>query len=81
MKICGKIVGEKQKSLNEIFECQAVRKASEIEKDAEHILSQYFELLPSGRRLRSLRFSKTRTNLSFIPKSIVLLNQRMNKRR
>ena len=79
VKVCGKIVGEKQKSLKEVFECHAVRKASEIEKDVEHILSKYYEFLPSGRRLRTLRFRKNKNQLSFIPQSVILFNKRMNR--
>ena len=75
MKVCGKIVGEKQKSLKKVFECHAVRKASEIEKDVEHILFKYYEFLPSGRQLRTLRFRKNKNQLSFIPQSVILLNK------
>ena len=81
VKVCGKIVGVRQKSLSELFECHAVRKASDVEKDAEHILSKYYEMLPSGRRLRVLNFKKNRTRLSFIPQSILLLNRRMNMKK
>ena len=79
VKVCGKIVGERQMSLKDVFECHAVRKAREIEKDVEHVLSKYYELLPSGRRLRTLRFRKNKNQLSFIPQSVILLNKRMNR--
>ena len=75
-KVCGKIVGERQLSLNVLYEVQAVQKASAIEKDVEHILSKYFEKLPSGRRYRTLKGTKNRTRASFLYKSIVLLNKR-----
>ena len=76
VKVCGKIVGERQVSLNVLYEVQAVQKASAIEKDVEHILSKYFEKLPSGRRYRTLKGTKNRTRASFLYKSIVLLNKR-----
>ena len=77
VKVCGKIVGVQQTSLNVLYESHAVRKASCIEKDIEHVLCQYFERLPLGRRFRVLSCKKNRTRMSFLFRAVNLLNKRM----
>lgn len=75
VKVCSKIVGERQSSLNVLYEERAFRKAQVIVSDNSHGLSQYYELLPSGRRYRTPKFRLLRTKKSFIPMSIQFLNK------
>jgi hypothetical protein len=75
VKVCGKIVGERQKSLTELYESRVVRKATSILSDETHVLAKHFELLPSGRRFRVPKLSAVRSKSSFIPRSIDLLNK------
>ena len=73
VNVCGKVVGEKMKSLNELYECRVVKKARNIQNDATHILARNYDVLPSGRRLRVPRFSTVRGRKSFVPMSVSLL--------
>ena len=75
VNICSKVVGAKQVSLNELYECRVVRKARRIVNDSSHVLAQHFELLPSGRRFRVPKFKTLRTKNSFVPRSILLCNK------
>ena len=73
VKVCSKTVGIEQKSLHNIFNNSVKKKAKVIMSDRNHALSMCYELLPSGRRYRCLKV-KPRTQKSFIPYSIRLLN-------
>ena len=75
VNVCSKVVGEKQLSMNELYERQVRKKASAIANDKCHILAQHFERLPSGRRFRTLKARTNRLKNSFIPTSVVLLNK------
>ena len=70
VNVCSKIVGVKQNGLNVLYERRVVRKANVIVNDRMHGLSQYYELLPSGRRYRVPKCRVLRTKNSFIPMSI-----------
>ena len=37
VKVCGKVTGEKQKSMSELYECRVVQKAILISKDTTHL--------------------------------------------
>ena len=37
VKVCGKVIGEKQKSMSELYECRVVQKAILISKDTTHL--------------------------------------------
>jgi len=76
VNVCGKVVGEKQVRLCELYESRVVRKGREIAKDTSHVLAQYYELLSSGRRYRVPKACTVRTKNSFISKSIGVLNKR-----
>ena len=47
--VCGKVVGERQKHLSQLYARRVVRKARVTVDDNSHILAKYYELLPSGR--------------------------------
>ena len=73
VNVCSKVIGRKQIGMQELYDRQVKRKARKIASDDSHVLAKYYELLPSGRRFRSLRV-KTRAQKTFIPRSITLLN-------
>ena len=75
VNVCSKVVGEKQLSMNELYERRVRKKASEIANDNCHVLAQHFELLPSGKRFRIVKARTCRFKNSFIPVSVVLLNK------
>ena len=47
---CGKVVGERQEHLSQLYERRVVRKARVIVDDNSHVLAEHYELLPSGGR-------------------------------
>ena len=52
VNVCGKVVGERQEHLSQLYERRVVRKARVIVDDNSHVLATHYELLPSGRRFR-----------------------------
>ena len=44
MKVCGKVVGERQEYLSQLYECSVVRKAGVIVDDNSHVLAKYYEI-------------------------------------
>ena len=75
VNVSGKVTGEKQQSLSELYERRMVKKAGMIARDSVHILAQYYNLLPSGRRYRVHKTGTVRTRNSFVHRSITLLNK------
>ena len=49
VNVCGKVVGERQEHLSQLYESRVVRKARVIVDDNSHVLAKCYELLPSGR--------------------------------
>ena len=52
--MCGKVVGERQEHLSQLYECHVVWKDRVIVllctvDDNSHVLAKYYELFPSGR--------------------------------
>ena len=47
---CGKVVGERQEQLSQLYECHVVQKARVIVNNNSHVLAKHYELLPSGRQ-------------------------------
>ena len=72
VNVCGKVVGERQQSLNELYEHRVVRKAEAILNDASHVLASQYCLLPSNRRFSMPNTTTQRARKSFVPQSIVL---------
>ena len=52
VNVCGKVVGESQEQLSQLYERRVVRKAGVIVDANSHVLAKHYELLPSGRRFR-----------------------------
>ena len=76
VKRCGKIVGAGQQTLEELFSNRATKRAVGIQNDPTHILAPFFELLPSGRRLRHFKCRTKKFSNTFIPQAIILLNDK-----
>ena len=74
VKVCAKIAGIEMKSLDELYKDRVVKKGTTVVRDPSHNLCECFQLLPSGRRYRSLAGKKIRTRNSFIYKAIELFN-------
>ena len=49
VNVCGKVVGERQEQLSQLYECRVAWKAMVIVNDNSHVLDEHYELLPSGR--------------------------------
>ena len=49
VNVCGKVVGEIQEHLSQLYECQVVWKARVIVDDNSPLLAKCHKILPSGR--------------------------------
>lgn len=74
--VCSKVVGMKQKSMPVLYECRIVKKGNAIVQDSSHILSQYFEWMPSGRRFRVPKARTLRMKNTFVSRAIANMNKR-----
>ncbi len=68
------IVGGELPSLQDIYTRRCIRKARRIINESSHPSHRLFSLLPSGRRLRSIRSCTSRLRDSFFPQAIRLMN-------
>ncbi len=68
------IVGGELPSLQDIYTRRCTRKARRIIKDSSHPSHRLLSLLPSGRRLRSIRSRTSRLRDSFSLRAIRLMN-------
>ncbi len=68
------IVGGDLPSLQDIYTSRCIRKAQRIIKDSSHPSHRQLCLLPSGRRLHSIRSHTSRLRDSFFPLAIRLMN-------
>ncbi len=68
------IVGGELPSLQDIYTRRCIRKTRRIINDSSHPSHRLFSLLPSGRRLRSIRSRTSRLRDSFFPQAIRLMN-------
>ncbi len=71
---CRHIVGGEFPSLQDIYTRWCIRKAWRIIDDSSHPSHRLLSLLPSGRRLRSIRSRTSRLRDSFVPQAIRLMN-------
>ncbi len=70
------IVGGELPSLQDIYTRRCIRKARRIIKDSSHPSHTLLSLLPSGRRLHSIRSCTSRLRDSFFPQAIRLMNRK-----
>ncbi len=76
MQTARHIVGGELPSLQDIYTRRCKRKARRIIKDSSHPSHSLLSLLPSGRRLRSIRSRTSRLRDSFFPQAIRLMNSK-----
>ncbi len=74
MRTARHIVGGELPSLQDIYTRRCTRKALRIIKDSSHPSHSLLSLLPSGRRLHSIRSRTSRLRDSFFPQVIRLMN-------
>ena len=76
MKNAGKIIGFEQQvpSLEDIFHSRTVKRCTNILLDDSHPSSEFFQVLPSNTRFRSLSCKTNRFSNSFYPAAVRLLN-------
>ncbi|KAI2645345.1 hypothetical protein H4Q32_028858 [Labeo rohita] len=72
-----KIMGAPLPSILDIFLAQCSSKASSIVKDPTHPFHNLFQLLPSGRRYRSIKARSVRFLNSFFPQAVRVLNSNL----
>ena len=74
--IAQKIIGKNimLDPLSKIYYVRTATKGEQILKDMSHPLNYKFEMLPSGRRLRSAATKSSKYNKTFIPSAITILN-------
>lgn len=63
-------------SINDIYISRCRSKATSIMKDATHPARRLFVLLPSGRRLQSIKARTTRMKNSFYSEAVRIMNTR-----
>ena len=74
IKICSKL-GVTELPLEEIYRKCLQQRCKIIRTDDSHPLHNLYVMLPSGRRLRSLKCRTSRYSKSFVPSSIRILNE------
>ncbi|XP_076827475.1 uncharacterized protein LOC143474082 [Brachyhypopomus gauderio] len=72
-----KIIGVSLPSITDIYTTRCTRKALSIVGDHTHPSHTHFQLLPSGKRYRSIRTLTSRFCNSFFPQAIRLLNNQV----
>ena len=66
VNVCGKVVGKKQETLSELYDCRVVRKARMIVYNSSHVHFQYYNNLSSGSRVRAPKRKTDRSRQSYI---------------
>ena len=75
VRTCSKIIGKDQRDLGQFCDDQLRKKAKQILRNPDHVLSCEFNYLPSGRRYRGPPCRTNRFKFSFVPRAICLLNE------
>ena len=76
VKVCEKVVGEKQLEVQTLYESRVRMKAKAVHEDESHSLAKYFELMPSGRRFRVPHCKSLRMKRTFVPQAVEILNRK-----
>ena len=74
IKTAQNIINQQLPTMDTIFNSRCLQKTHNIMKDSYHPANYLFELLPSGKRYRSIRTRTTRFINSFYPKAVTILN-------
>ena len=72
--ICINLGVSKAKTLSALYEASVLRRCDIIRKDENHPLCSNYEMLPSGKRLKAIKYRTSRYSNSFVPSSVKLLN-------
>ena len=73
-----KVTGCSLPPLEDIYKTRCLRTAHSILRDSTHPGYHLFELLPSGRRFRTIKAKTDRLRNSFYPRAIIALNNAQN---
>ena len=68
-----KIIGANLPSIHDLYTSRVRKRAEKITADPSHPGHNLFQLLPSGRRYRSLYAKTTRQKSSFFPQAVILM--------
>ena len=72
-----KVIGCNLPALEDLYAARTLKRAKKIASDPSHPGHKLFEVLPSGRRLRSSQTKTSRHKSSFFPSAINLLNDKV----
>ena len=73
-----KVIGCSLPPLEDIYKTRCLRKAHSILRDSTHPGCHLFELLPSGRRFRTIKAKTDRLRNSFYPRAIIAVDNAQN---
>ena len=73
VNVYSNVVGKRQACMQDLYERRLKWRARQIAGGQSHVLAKCFELLPSGRRYKTVK-GKTRLLKSFISRCLHLLN-------
>ena len=79
VRTASKIIGTKLPTLDSIYHNRTIKKATSIIRDKTHPSNSFFELLPSGRRYRSLKSRTDRYKYSFYPRAVIAMSAELRK--
>uniref|UniRef100_A0A3P9M7M4 Reverse transcriptase domain-containing protein n=1 Tax=Oryzias latipes TaxID=8090 RepID=A0A3P9M7M4_ORYLA len=74
VKTAQRIIGCPLPSLKDIYQSRCLSRVTSITTNSTHSAFPLFELLPSGRRYRSIRTRTNRLRNSFFPQAIIIRN-------
>src|SRR4029434_3013735 len=69
-----KVIGCSLPPFEDIYKTRCLRKVHSILRDSSHPGHHLFELLPSGRRFRTIKAKTDRLRNSFYPRAVIALN-------
>ena len=75
VKVAGRIIGTSLPEISTVFNSRCLSRLKNIIKDQFHPAHHLFQLLPSGRRYRSIRSRTNRLTNSLYPQAVRLLNE------
>ncbi len=76
VRTCSIMIAVPLRSLAEFYTQHMLRKTRSITGDDSHASKGFFEVLPSGRRFRSIKCSSNRYKCTFLPEAIRFCNSK-----
>ncbi len=77
VKTAERIIGTSLPEITSVYTCRCLRRVHNILRDSAHPAHHLFQLLPSGRRYRSIRARTSRLSHSLYPQAVRLLNEHL----